>query len=447
MTPAFRYTGTCLLLLVVFASCSPAARIGRAAKPVLEDSALSRAHVGISIYDPAKNKVLYEHQANKFFVPASNTKLFTMYAGMKYLGDSIAGIRYFENDTAVFLLPTGDPGFLHSDYDRHPVLDFLQQVKKPLYLDDSRWKTSPFGTGWSWGDYNASYAPERSAFPAWGNTIRWVKESSGKAAANEHEFDQSVSIYSIPDIDWPVRFDPESQRGRFYVLRDQTENNFLIRQGSDSVGSQSVPYMTNGSQAVLELLNANYNLNIQPGSLPGTPQTSVIYSRHTDSLLKPLMHRSDNLYAEQVMLMVAEKLRGVLDESPVLDSLIRTELADIPGNLRWADGSGLSKNNQFTPQSMIAILKRLQDEFGMDRVRAIMATGGEGTIRNFYQRQKGSIYAKTGTLGGVVALSGYLYTKKNRLLLFSVLVNNHRGNANAIRRQVEQFIDQVYERY
>ena len=256
-----------------------------------------------------------------------------------------------------------------------------------------------------------------------------------------------MSIYSIPDIDWPVRFDPESQRGRFYVLRDQTANNFLIRQGSDSVGSQSVPYMTNGSQAVLELLNENYNLNIQPGSLPGTPQTSVIYSRHTDSLLKPLMHRSDNLYAEQVMLMVAEKLRGVLDESPVLDSLIRTELADIPGNLRWADGSGLSKNNQFTPQSMIAILKRLQDEFGMDRVRAIMATGGEGTIRNFYQRQKGSIYAKRGTLGGVVALSGYLFTKKNRLLLFSVLVNNHRGNANAIRRQVEQFIDQVYERY
>ena len=53
------------------------------------------------------------------------------------------------------------------------------------------------------------------------------------------------------------------------------------------------------------------------------------------------------------------------------------------------------------------------------------------------------IYAKTGTLGGVVALSGYMYTKKGKLLIFSTLVNNHQASATAVRRAVEKFIHQL----
>ena len=76
-----------------FSSCSIEKQIARSAKAdVLDTKALQTAHVGISIFDPAANKYLYNYQGDKYFVPASNTKLPTCYAAMKYLGDSLVGL-------------------------------------------------------------------------------------------------------------------------------------------------------------------------------------------------------------------------------------------------------------------------------------------------------------------------------------------------------------------
>src|ERR671927_187513 len=84
-----------LLACNVFCSCSLSSKIGKSAQEtVLNDPALQTAHVGISIYEPATGKWWYNYQGDKYFVPASNTKLATCYAAMKYLGDSLVGLRY-----------------------------------------------------------------------------------------------------------------------------------------------------------------------------------------------------------------------------------------------------------------------------------------------------------------------------------------------------------------
>ena len=85
----------------------------------------------------------------------------------------------------------------------------------------------------------------------------------------------------------------------------------------------------------------------------------------------------------------------------------------------------------------------MKNEFGINRMRDILPTGNEGTLNNYYKAEAGLLFAKTGSLSGVIALSGFLYTKKNKLLIFSVLVNNHNGSATAIRRSVEKFIETV----
>ncbi|HEX7902401.1 MAG TPA: D-alanyl-D-alanine carboxypeptidase, partial [Chitinophagaceae bacterium] len=65
---------------------------------------------------------------------------------------------------------------------------------------------------------------------------------------------------------------------------------------------------------------------------------------------------------------------------------------------------------------------------------------GEGTINSYYKNEAGFIFGKTGTLSGVVAFSGFLYTKKGKLLIFSTLVNNHQASVTDIRRAIEKFL-------
>ncbi|MBK7098527.1 MAG: D-alanyl-D-alanine carboxypeptidase [Sphingobacteriales bacterium] len=86
-------------------------------------------------------------------------------------------------------------------------------------------------------------------------------------------------------------------------------------------------------------------------------------------------------------------------------------------------------------------------DFGMSRIEAIFPTGGSGTISSYYLEEKGHIFVKTGTLSGVVALSGFLYTRKNQLLLFSILVNNHRTSASEVRRSIEKFLKTIRTKY
>lgn len=72
---------------------------------MLDTKALQAAHVGISIFDPAADKYLYNYQGDKYFVPASNTKLPTCYAAMKYLGDSLTSALVDETDTSIVIIP------------------------------------------------------------------------------------------------------------------------------------------------------------------------------------------------------------------------------------------------------------------------------------------------------------------------------------------------------
>jgi D-alanyl-D-alanine carboxypeptidase/D-alanyl-D-alanine-endopeptidase (penicillin-binding protein 4) len=155
------------------------------------------------------------------------------------------------------------------------------------------------------------------------------------------------------------------------------------------------------------------------------------------------MHRSDNFFAEQTLLVVSNEMLGVMSDEKIIDTLLKTDFKDLPQKPRWVDGSGLSRYNIFTPQSFVGILNKMKNDFPMERIKEIFPTGGEGTLSSYYKADSNYIFAKTGTLSGVVAFSGYLYTRKNKLLIFSILVNNHRSSATAVRKAVEKFIELV----
>jgi D-alanyl-D-alanine carboxypeptidase/D-alanyl-D-alanine-endopeptidase (penicillin-binding protein 4) len=245
----------------------------------------------------------------------------------------------------------------------------------------------------------------------------------------------------------------------------------LIRYAGSSFNSATIPFVTNNENTYLKLLSDTIHIHwaftvndepyaansyhngsvIYPGNshnlIQGRRSYIVIHSQPTDSLLKPMMHRSDNFFAEQSLLMVSNERLGYMNDEKIIDTLLKTDFKDLPQKPRWADGSGLSRYNLFTPQDLVAILNKMKNEFGMERIKNILPTGGEGTLSSYYNKESGYIYAKTGTLSGIVSISGFLYTKKNKLLIFSILVNNHNGSATDIRRAVEKFIEGIRNKY
>lgn len=422
-------------LLVAASSCSVNKQISRkASKLLLQDSAVRQGHIGISIYEPATGKYWYEHDAEKYFTPASNTKLFTLYAGMKYLGDSLVGLKYLETSDTIFFEGTGDPTLLHPDFVAQPVLSFLANSHKDkVFRVNSKDNFDALGSGWAWNDFESSYMAERSALPVFGNIATfWLK--NGQLKSTPASF--AENLYMVIPAD-----------GKFSMHRQQDANKFSLSADNTTFTSQEIPFKTGGSATALNQISDSIGGIALLQVLPGLQNATKLFSQPADSLFKPMMHRSDNFFAEQTLLMASNTVLGYMNESALIDSLLKTDLKDLQQKPRWVDGSGLSRYNLFTPQSFVYILNKMKNDFGWERMQNILATGGEGTLSSYYKTEQGFIYAKTGTLSNNCALSGYLTTKKNKLLVFSVLANHYQTTATPVRRAVEKFLKGLRERY
>lgn len=428
-----------LLLASIFASCSVSKQISRQANTLLlKDSAIAQGHIGISIFEPATGKYWYEHNAEKYFVPASNTKLFSLYAGMKYLGDSLNGFQIHETADSIYFKANGDPTFLLPEYKNQLFLDHLKKSgKKIAYSFDQKQLFKGPGRGWAWDDYQSYYTAERSQMPVYGNIVTFsVKDKKLQALP---------SLFLTEELSLQL----QAFEGKYYLGRRKDENKFFADKSSSLFTKDEIPFITDASQTIaISILEDALQLSRQSISIG---QTSSAYknfkTQAADSMFKPMMHRSDNFFAEQTLLMTSNAVLGYMSERAIVDTILKGPLAGIPQLPRWVDGSGLSRYNLFTPQSLVWLLQKLQNEFGMQRMQNILPTGGEGTLSSYYKDESGFIFAKTGTLSNNCALSGYLITKKNKLLIFSVLANNYQTSATPVRRAVEKFLKGLREQY
>lgn len=455
----------CLCFLAFISSCSITRQISKAADSILlKDTAISTGHMGISLYEPASNKYWYHYHDDNYFIPGSNTKLFTLYAGMKYLGDSLTGLAYQNfSDTAINITGTGDPSFLHPDFKNQPVLNFLKAQQKAIYISGV-YEDSALGYGWAWDDYNDDYMVERNAFPAYGNIVTVSADDLRQRDSSSPNpgwktspgyFKHLLPVYQ-PEL--KAGNDPDRSpllNNRFYLSRNRISNSFTLQPSNTVFKTQTIPYYTNGIKTTAGILKNDLQLNIQEGKLldkgyQGTPahlRWHKIKTQPADSLFKPMMHRSDNFFAEQTLLMVSNEYLGYMSTGKIIETLLANDLKHIPQKPKWVDGCGLSRYNLFTPQDFIYILDKMKKEFAWERITSILATGGEGTLASYYKKDIGFIYAKTGTLSNNCALSGYLITKKGKLLIFSVIANNYITGATPVRKAVERFLLTVRENY
>lgn len=477
-----------IIFSIWFSSCTVRQKIGRSAETtMLKSEAFRNAHLGICIYEPLTNKYWYRYQDDHYFIPASNTKIPTCYAAMKYLGDSLPGLKYGFADTLnspymrIGLQPTGDPTLLHPDFAFQPVWDFMVEHKDNrkygFAMLDTIWKEDAWGKGWSWEDYDQTYMAERNNFPISANLLdiklRDVKDrfidSSLEIPLYEifetpyRFFDSTLSLnfWISDDIQMVAGDDlgtPLSEFLHWKINRKINDNEFKLAYSNKIFTSTKIPFVTHGNYTARALIKDSLKLTIGQLIWRGNPvfytyscQSAVdrkvridkwntIRTQPTDSVIKIMMHRSDNFYAEQTLLMVSNQLLGYMNDEAIIDTLLKKDFNDLPQKPRWVDGSGLSRYNLFSPNDFVLILNKMRTEFGMERVKKIFPTGNKGTLKDYFATDSNFIFAKTGTLSGVLSLSGYLYTTENKLLIFSMLVNNNTSDPTEIRRGFERFL-------
>jgi D-alanyl-D-alanine carboxypeptidase/D-alanyl-D-alanine-endopeptidase (penicillin-binding protein 4) len=417
--------------VMILSACS----VRQAQKTLLNSEGVKGAHVGIAIYNDSKEQWLSKYQSDHYFTPASNVKILATYLGLQFLGDSLPGWKMAENADTLFLMPLGDPSFMHPEFKYQPVVDIIKNTNKQVVIvGNNQDQFEIFGSGWSWADYAEDYQPERSRMPIYGNVVHFYQSNKKLEAIKPfYFFKDIVDLGKAEEKNWS---------------RSRTGNRFFTTNENNKSKYFQVPFSQEDMPMVkaLELLNDTLGKKISFQKQSTLPATSykTIKTVATDSLLKIMMLRSDNFYADQIVLMASEQLFGKMDDAALLDSTKKLFFADLPQKMRWADGSGLSRYNLNTPENYIAILQQMHAKFGEARVKNIFEKGGEGTISAYYKNFPGTMYAKTGTLGGQVALSGFIYTPKQQKLYFSVLVANHMSpSSTQVRRAVETYLTKV----
>ena len=456
--------------------------------------AASRGHWGAQFIDLTSGEVIFARNENSFFVPASNTKLFTTAAALMRLGP---GHRQLTRIVAARPLDSG--GVLHGElrlvgggdatlsgrplpYD--PKAKFgeplaaldelvdqawqhgLRSVDGDVAGDDTAYVWEPFPDGWSLDDTKFSYGAPVSALLLHDNTVTLRVEGGEQAGQPARVTLQPSPGYwniesrvrtGFPAAGVQMEREPGSRQielwgtiapGRVRSLSLAVDDPahyaaFALREALERRGI-----------SVLGGLASYHRHPLMNGSGAGPPPAGEIElaRRVSPPLLETLRvvdKVSQNLHAEAVLLEVARARGRVPDrEGAVAELRAFLEEIGIPGeDYHFEDASGLSRLTLMTPSAVIRLLRFMHASPQSEAFRSLLPRGGtDGTLEDRFKRLKGAvILAKTGSLSHTAALSGYIERPDRAPVAFSVMVNNAIAGSAALRAFIDKLVVTVLE--
>ena len=382
-------------------------------------------HTGFLLLDLERKDTLINENGSKYFIPASTAKLFTFYSSLKLLNDTLPSLKYVTDHDKLIVLGTGDPTWLHPYFKNDGPTEFLKRFDSiDVYLDN--YVGERFGPGWAWEDYPYYFSPELSALPLYGNVV--TLESIDSLKVTPHYFAGNISqLENVPPRDW--------DSNQFYIALKNLD-------------TLQIPYVTS-KKLTQRLLSAEIKKEVHVlDSLP-KKKWSILPGIARDSVLKQMLWESDNFLAEQLMLLCSSTQSDTLSFDSTKNFILNEHLDNLRQQPRWVDGSGLSRYNLFTPESMIEVLQKLQMETDSTLLFSLMPRwNSEGTLsKEEMLSQKPFIYAKSGSMGNIYNLCGYLKTKSGRLLAFSFMNNHFRRPSREVRKDIYNMLTSIHLSY
>ena len=363
----------------------------------------------------------------------------------------------------------------------------IRRITGRIVGDDTWFPLERYGSGWSWDDLQWDYGAPVSALTVNDNVIYLdilpgAKPGDPVATA----WNPAVPYYALETTaittaagtrsQLGVNRQPGSKTVRLYgsipagsngehlalAIEDPAEfaalafRQMLLARGIQVDGAAAAEHsLPTSTEDFLAETRMPLTAPLVPGTALATPNTGEVLAAHDSPPLNQdltvINKVSQNLHAE---LLLHDLGKAVLNDGSTAAGarVVRQFLIAAgvdPSDFIFFDGSGLSPDDLVTPRAATTLLAYAARQPWGEAFRATLPIAGiDGTLagRFLHSPVKGKLSAKTGTLGEVNTLSGYLLTAKGHTLILSILCNGHDPSSHAERKAIDSIVEAAYAR-
>ena len=475
------------------------ARFRQRVDAVLADPMARKGFLGILIVDAQSGQTIYDWNADKYFTPASNTKLFTTTLAMSTLGPDYRFRTTLETHGTLdasgrlrgdlILVGRGDPDFSnrHMPFDAKipfdgppdkPLADLadaivakgVKEIDGDVVGDDSYFPYAPYPEGWEVGDVPFYYGAPVSAICLDDNSLDVKVAPGDRLGAPAWITTEPWPGYDVYAYD--ITTGPRDSQMRSDIVEDYGSKKFLVR-GSIPLGHAPVDlalampdpadYAANVLKQLLEARGVRVTGVARAQHAPPPPEGKpldpppaaeqaepLVLAEHDSppliQIVRVLNKVSQNLHAELLLRAVAKQKTGVgsLAAGLQVEKEFLLSIGVPVGDVEVDDGSGLSRENLVTPRAVVDLLEYVRKQSWADAYLTTLPIAGvDGTLddRMVGTPAAGRVEAKTGSVEHTQALSGFATTLGGEHLVFS-LFDNHNGGKGS---DAEKILDAITE--
>lgn len=454
-----------LVVTAAFASALEAQQsptLGAQIESVMDRAPANGAIWGV-VVEEGDGRRVYARNPQTLLVPASVRKLFVAAAAAACLGLAATiptelwldgGIVGGELRGNVVVRGLGDPSFAgryeaNRDAALMPFVDALRargvhSIGGGVIADVSRFGADTIPPTWEQGDVGSYFAPPVDAL-AFNENVVGVDVNASKCP--------QVAVATDPAF---VPFDLDvvcAAESTVSIFSDGT-NRIHVQAGVSRATTEDSPYLVSVRDGGLYVAQALDDLLRREGmrisSAPSVTRAphawaervAVSQSPPVSMLLGTMLQASQNLYAEMLLKAIAPgEVPATYGRAFAEERLVLTAIGVPPGAFLFHDGSGLSGRNLATPASIVAVLRYLGDAMRRGSFDQLLPMpGGEGTLRRRLLDLAPVLRAKSGSIGGVAALAGWIYGSDGRIRYFAIIVNHHTSRASQVNASIDEIV-------
>jgi serine-type D-Ala-D-Ala carboxypeptidase/endopeptidase (penicillin-binding protein 4) len=403
------------------------------------------AKVGVVVYSVKANRAVFGVNERELFQLASNTKLLTTSAALSRLGPDFkfrTSVGILGGDLHVFA--GGDPNLSGRFHDDDPTAIFRDWGAKIKAAGVAKAGKLVLHTG---------IFDDVHLHPGWKNYEQWNWWAApfGALSLNDNCIDvrlspaaegQPCKVVLTPDTNYvtivnQTRSAAKAQRSTYGFSRPAQSNTITIR---GEVAGRTVNWVTVHDPAlyfgtVLKETLAQGGIEIgaieesaQPLEEARGYRELAAWESDLPATLAACNQPSQNFYAEMILRTLGWKMKGKGTTELSIEA-VREFLTKEAGleDFSQVDGSGLTRENRASPAEMVKLLLYMRLQKHAKVFLDSLPTNGDrkGTLKNrmLAPDLKGRVRAKTGHIGGVSSLSGYIESAGGDTYVFSILAN------------------------